>query len=400
MHKPPHIYLEIFLLGLVVQALFRVTLVTLSAAAALYVLNLWYTGMTGDYQFIDSNIPVAVFLGLHLLTTDPATSPRRDLGKIIFGGPVRRCGVWRVQRSEVNRRSGILRQAVDCSASQFDPSGCWIGSATLVAARFKSLTASLRSRPRTLNYAWMGVWICLFVIMTASGFLVKGNDHPGSNPAFWAHACQQGRSGSCATWTNMLGGRCQDGSAADCQALGKIFDGGKFAARDEARAAVTFGRACDLGLQEGCVSLITFMRKGGSETLAAACDRGDGASCFLLGSLFSGGAGVPKDPALAFQLFEKACGSGWWRACGRLGVSYLNGQGTPVNPGLAIASFEKGCQGQNAASCLEAAQFYRREKLGDKTEALTRRRLQQACELGLQTACQPEANAAMLPAPH
>ena len=79
--RPPHIYVEIFILGLIVQALFSVTLVTLSAAAALYVLNLAYTGSTGLYYFVDTNIPVAVFLGLHLLVTDPATSPRREFRK-------------------------------------------------------------------------------------------------------------------------------------------------------------------------------------------------------------------------------------------------------------------------------------------------------------------------------
>src|SRR5689334_19292468 len=83
--RPPYIYLEIFAVGLVVQALFSVTLVTLSAAAALYVLNLAYTGSTGLYYFVDSNIPIAVFLGLHLLVTDPATSPRRSAGKVLFG---------------------------------------------------------------------------------------------------------------------------------------------------------------------------------------------------------------------------------------------------------------------------------------------------------------------------
>jgi hypothetical protein len=41
--------------------------------------------MTEAYQFIYSNIPVAVFLVLHLLLTDPATSPRRGFGKIVFG---------------------------------------------------------------------------------------------------------------------------------------------------------------------------------------------------------------------------------------------------------------------------------------------------------------------------
>jgi len=82
---PPRIYLEVFLVGLVVQLLFSVTLVTLSATAALIVLNLVYTSATGTYHFVMTNIPIAVFLGLHLLVTDPATSPRTTLGKLVFG---------------------------------------------------------------------------------------------------------------------------------------------------------------------------------------------------------------------------------------------------------------------------------------------------------------------------
>ena len=35
--------------------------------------------------FVDSEIPSAVFLGLHLLVTDPSTSPRTPLGRAIFG---------------------------------------------------------------------------------------------------------------------------------------------------------------------------------------------------------------------------------------------------------------------------------------------------------------------------
>jgi hypothetical protein len=48
---------------MVVQALFSVTLVTLSSAVSLWVLNATFTGATGSYMFIDSNIPAAVFLG-------------------------------------------------------------------------------------------------------------------------------------------------------------------------------------------------------------------------------------------------------------------------------------------------------------------------------------------------
>jgi Sel1 repeat len=396
--KPPHIYLEIFLLGLVVQALFRVTLVTLSAAAALYALGLWYTGMTGDFQFIDSNIPVAVFLGLHLLTTDPATSPRRDLGKIIFGGMY---GAAVFGAYSLLKMIGapefydklLVVPLLNLSVKVLDR------FSEVVAAKFASLTELLRQRPRLTNYAWMGVWAGLFVTMSASGFLVKGKDHPGTSPAFWSKRCQDGHSNSCATWVNVLNDRCQDNSTADCFTLGKVLDEGKYATQDEARAGVLLGRACDAGLQQACFSLIMYMKKGGNNALAQACERGDGAGCFILGSLFSGGAGVPQDPSLAFEMFEKSCEAGWWRGCGRLGVSYLNGQGTAVNPSLAITNFEKGCKGQNAASCLEAAQFYRAGKLGFKVEALARQRFQQACDLGLQSACQAGSNGSTTPAP-
>ena len=82
---PPYIFLYIFALGIIVQGLFGVTLTTLGAFGALLFLNLAYTKSTGVYWFFDNNIPIAVFLGLHLLVTDPSTSPRTDLGRLIFG---------------------------------------------------------------------------------------------------------------------------------------------------------------------------------------------------------------------------------------------------------------------------------------------------------------------------
>ena len=45
-----------------------------------------YFASTGIYFFYDSYIPIAVFLGMHLLFTDPSTAPRTELGRILFGG--------------------------------------------------------------------------------------------------------------------------------------------------------------------------------------------------------------------------------------------------------------------------------------------------------------------------
>ena len=81
----PHIYVFLFGIGLVVMYFFSVTLVAASAAATLFGLSALYQSLTGVPYFLDSEIPSAVFLGLHLLVTDPSTSPRTPLGRLFFG---------------------------------------------------------------------------------------------------------------------------------------------------------------------------------------------------------------------------------------------------------------------------------------------------------------------------
>ena len=82
---PPQMYLMLFLIGLPGQFFFGVTAMTMSAVVTTYVFGLVYFAATGVYFFYDSFIPIAVFLGMHLLFTDPSTSPRTELGRIIFG---------------------------------------------------------------------------------------------------------------------------------------------------------------------------------------------------------------------------------------------------------------------------------------------------------------------------
>ena len=89
----PQIYLYLFLVGLVVLYFFSVTLVTAAAAAVLMGLSAAYTSLNGVPYFLDSEIPSAVFLGLHLLVTDPSTSPRTPLGRLFFG-VLYGCGVF------------------------------------------------------------------------------------------------------------------------------------------------------------------------------------------------------------------------------------------------------------------------------------------------------------------
>ena len=58
---------------------------TLAATVTLFGLGVAYRAATGTYFFVDSYIPAAVFLGMNLLFTDPSTSPRTELGRLVFG---------------------------------------------------------------------------------------------------------------------------------------------------------------------------------------------------------------------------------------------------------------------------------------------------------------------------
>jgi tetratricopeptide (TPR) repeat protein len=83
--NPPHIYLLIFLVTLPAQFLFGTAPMTWAAVATTYLFGVAYVAATGTEFFPERPVPIAVFLGMHLLFTDPSTSPRSELGRLIFG---------------------------------------------------------------------------------------------------------------------------------------------------------------------------------------------------------------------------------------------------------------------------------------------------------------------------
>jgi tetratricopeptide (TPR) repeat protein len=83
--NPPHIYLLIFLVTLPAQFLFGVAPMTWAAVTTAYLVEVGYFAATGIHFFPERPVPIAVFLGAHLLFTDPSTSPRTELGRLTFG---------------------------------------------------------------------------------------------------------------------------------------------------------------------------------------------------------------------------------------------------------------------------------------------------------------------------
>jgi len=309
-----------------------------------------------------------------LLVTDPATSPRRNLAKVVFGS-MYGAGVFGLYALLGWLGVPTFYDKLLC----VPPLNLTVRALDRMAAAIEARLPNWRLRkvqwsPRTYNFAHMSVWTALFAVMIGTGFL--GQSHPGSSPDFWREACADGKRGACQTWAQTLGIGCQHGSAGACFALGLLLNEGRRIPRDLTEAGKDFARACDLDLAYGCAGLLELVSQTGRNVFQPACEKGDGESCFILASLAYAGRGVPQDYASAAALFRRSCDSGWWRGCGGLAECYRAGRGTALDLAQAEVYFEKACRAGVAPSCYSVAALYRDER----NEALAQDRFRQACE--------------------
>ncbi|MCY4373964.1 MAG: hypothetical protein OXC31_09315 [Spirochaetaceae bacterium] len=81
---PPSFFELMFVCGILLQIFFATTLVTFGAVLALALIHYGGTLLLGAWPLFNI-FHISVFLGLNLLATDPATSPRTPAGKLLFG---------------------------------------------------------------------------------------------------------------------------------------------------------------------------------------------------------------------------------------------------------------------------------------------------------------------------
>jgi hypothetical protein len=298
---PPQMYLAIFLIGMPGQFLFGVTPMTMAAVVTTFVCSAVYYAATGIFFFSDSHVPIAVFLGMHLLFTDPATSPRTELGRIVYGVLY---GLTTVVLYDLLLRVGMpgfydkLLQVPLLNLSVK-----WLDALARSPA-LQHIDPSAWGRalmPRQRHLAYMGVWAVAFVAMSASGYL--GDKHPGQYLPFWQKACAADIRTSCQDLYFLQDGHCEDGSGWACNELGILlaerFDNPK-------RAVMSFERACQQQFSAGCDNA------GRAE---AAMFRRDVPTVADYPLILRGSKGpIPeREPA---QLYARACDQGWPGTCG------------------------------------------------------------------------------------
>ena len=242
----PHIYLAIFLVALPGQLLFGVARVTVSAAITLYLIGLAYFAITGTYLFYDAYIPAAVFIGMTLLVTDPSTSPRTDLGRIMFGALYAAATAVLFVLLE---RAGaptfydklLPVPLLNLMVRGIDRVARSPGFAALDPGRL------LRDWPTPRrNVAYTSVWVAAFLVLL--GVQGIGDRHPGQYLPFWHDACGAGSSRACGYVARLTSVYCQRGSGWACNDIGILNRRlGRPADRE-------FARACQLGYDPGCTN--------------------------------------------------------------------------------------------------------------------------------------------------
>ena len=299
----PRIYLVVFTIGLVVMYFFAITPVTAIAAATLFGGSALYAAITGVPYFVDSDIPSAVFLGLHLLVTDPSTSPRTPLGRAIFG-LLYGLGVF-----------GLYALLGVLGLPTFYDKLLCVPLLNLSVPAIDRMVRALGERPLLTrlgldgplgraNLAHMAAWVLFFGTMTAAG--ATDGMHRGDSLPFWQQACTENRPQACQRLLRIETSYCHDNTGWACNEVGRHYVEGRLVPADLDQAFSYFSRACETRFQAGCVNLLD----------PSQPSRANPRPLDLRLLVREGGPNLVdmSEP----ELFARACRHGWTFACNKL----------------------------------------------------------------------------------
>jgi hypothetical protein len=302
----PRVYMVVFAIGLVVMYFFAITPVTTMAAATLFAGSALYVALTGVPYFVDSDIPSAVFLGLHLLVTDPSTSPRTPLGRAVFG-VLYGLGVFALYALLGAFGLPTFYDKLLCvpllnlSVPAIDKAVRAIGERPLLSR------LGLDGPLGRMNLAHMTAWALFFGTMTVAG--ATDGMHRGDSLPFWQQACADNRPQACQRLLRIETSYCSDNAGWACNEVGRHYVEGRLVGADLDQALTFFSRACETRFQAGCVNLLD----------PSQPSRANPRPLDLRLLVREGGPNLVDTPEP--ELFARACRHGWTFACDKLATS-------------------------------------------------------------------------------
>ena len=211
--------------------------------------------------------------------TDPATSSRKNFGKMIFGAAYG-AGVFVIYGWLFSMGSPtfydkllcvpVLNLTVRALDRMSIAVSAWFNRQTparqtgVIEGKLRPLQALSAWTPRQANFGFMGIWVALFGFMFATGYL--GGKHPGSDPAFWEKSLLRGAHGS------LPGPGPHSRRTVPAELRSRLLRSGntddrREGSRNPIGAARSFGRACEIGLADACSSLANLVKTDGDGVL-------------------------------------------------------------------------------------------------------------------------------------
>jgi hypothetical protein len=404
----PNVFLFIFLIGLVVQYFFAVTLMTFAAAMVFVLFDLAYTQITGVYLFASTNLPAAAFLGLHLLMTDPSTSPRTNVGRTLFGLGY---GIGYIVLFEVLGSIGAPElfaklypvPILNCTVQWLDRharSG-WLGR---LNQRWETAGS-----PRVVNLAHMGVWAMVFLVLLGTGFVGRPDDllrvpeepHPGNSIVFWKQAVVDGKADAARKLVMVAGSQAIGTNSPEAyNELGlQSLQGTVDRAPEQTRiksAADWFGLAAQRGClqaDENIAIMFLFLGRHRSDAELAAVllrleqEVGEPTgkrAAYLLGLAYETGGARPVDPRRALTLYRE-CGLGdVFAVKGIVRIGLATGPTIDLAP--AVPLLEQAAANGDGESCYYLAYMHQLGRGVPRDAVKARPMLDRAAQLGFHPA--------------
>jgi hypothetical protein len=235
---------------------------------------------------------------MHLLFTDPSTSPRSGGGRVIFGAlySVLTIAIYLLLES-LGQPSFYDKLLPVPLMNLLVP---WIDRlAKPVAVDRATLGQRFGSIQRNLIYT--SLWAASFVALSLLQGV--GDRHPGQYLPFWRNACGMGSTRACEYVAKMLIVYCQKGSGWACNEEGRLEH------RVGRPAQARFQRACQLGFTPGCNNIERLSTTPRSDQLATDQPQVQDWPILVAGTK------PPleeRDPA---KLEVLACAQGWRETC-------------------------------------------------------------------------------------
>jgi len=245
-----------------------------------------------------------VFLGMHLLVTDPSTSPRTELGRIMFGAlyglsTVTLYGLLGTLGMPTFYDKLLQVPILNLSIRQIDRL-----ARSSVLQRFDPATLGRSLAPHQRNLAYISIWGIVFAVMTAAHAV--GDSHPGQWLPFWQQSCAEQQPRACRYLFQTEARMCDGGSGWACNELGIL---GAQMTLDPAGAIQSLQRGCDLGFPAACIN--AGRMAAGVAVLQRAAPALEDYPILLRGTK---GPITDWSPS---RLHARACSQGWPDACGR-----------------------------------------------------------------------------------